>query len=453
MSPVCFVTEVLSTLTLTSAPTLQGVAPFNNGVLAQYKAITNSNSVELATSYTLQWSTTNTFTTIAGSQTFPATGSGGANIWLLNTANTTTCTNCSTLASGSYYFRTYGTSAGTATSPYSSVAGPITMGAPSGGVAVSGAVTYTGTATGPMYVGFYNYSTNAFYGEYIASPSSAAAYTVPDVPIASTYYFVSVVDNNKDGVIDAGDFTDVSGKNPPTVDIAAATTNEDLTLSGAGSSAAVTTQVSSSPGNSNSYSLQFQVSGLVKLPVAVTLTSSTNADGANVAAPTDIAVCSGGNNSCGQGFQIDFNLNTTSPTVGDTYTFGITYSDGTPGTATATVTAVLNAFATLVSPTGTSSSLQPTFTWTDPSNASNYTYQFQLSPQNSNTIWQIPGNNSNSNGMTSSTTSITWGVDPTGGGSTPSVGSLTSGTTYVWQIQVQDSNGNSTQTQTTFVAP
>jgi hypothetical protein len=80
------------------------------------------------------------------------------------------CTNCSTLTNGStYYFRVYGTSAGTATSAYGvfPVSGSpylVTIGAPAptGGVAVSGAVTYPGTAAGPMYVGFFNYSAGNF---------------------------------------------------------------------------------------------------------------------------------------------------------------------------------------------------------------------------------------------------------------------------------------------------
>src|SRR5205807_2301360 len=111
----------------------------------------------------------------------------------------------------------------------------------------------------------------------------------------------------------------------------------------------------------------------------------------------------------------------------------------------------LNAFATSLDPQiGISVSTTPTFTWTDPINASSYTYQFNMNDSNGNTIWQIPGSNSNSNGFTSSTTSITWGTDPTGGGSTPSIGSLTLGTNYSWQIQVQDNNGNSAVTQVQY---
>ena len=96
-----------------------------------------------------------------------------------------------------------------------------TTGAPTGGVTVSGSVTYPGTVTGPLYVGFYNYSTGVFYGQYIQNPTSAQAFTC-QVPIASTYYFVGVIDNNKNGVVDAGDINDVSSQgNPPLANITA----------------------------------------------------------------------------------------------------------------------------------------------------------------------------------------------------------------------------------------
>jgi hypothetical protein len=99
---------------------------------------------------------------------------------------------------------------------------------------------------------------------------------------------------------------------------------------------------------------------------------------------------------------------------------------------------------------------EPNFSWTDASTStgSGFSYSFYLSANSCSgncTIWQIPGQNSNTNGFASSITSITWGTDPTGGGSTPSVGSLTTGDQYNWSITVQDSNGNQAQTSTSFI--
>jgi hypothetical protein len=438
-----------STVTLTAAPTLNGAVGFNNGVFAAYQAITNSNGVEMATSYTLQWSTTSTFTAIAGSKTFPATGTNGGDVWFLNG-----------LTNGSvYYFRAYGTSAGTAVSPYSTVSSAVTIGANTTGSTVSGAVTFSATATGPMYVGLYDQNTGIFYGEYIASPVSAQAYSVV-VPTSSTavYQPVAIIDQNNDGVIDWGDIQDTNHNGGNSlIAVTGNTTGVDITVPSASSTATVTTQSYQSinlGGTSQSYTLNFQVNYQAKLPVAVTLQSSTNSDGANVLAPMDIASCSASSNGCGQGFQIQSQLSSVSPTANDIYTFAVTYSDGTTGMLTATVSAVLNAFATNLLPncntgcTSTSTSTTPTFTWTYPSNPTNYTYQFNLCCSSNGTIWQIPGNNSNSNGFSSSQIPMPAGLawdtagDSEDGNSPASITSLTLGTNYSWRIQVSDSNGN-----------
>ena len=202
-----------------------------------------------------------------------------------------------------------------------------------------------------------------------------------------------------------------------------------------------------------------------KLPVAVTLSAGPNVLNNNGTVAIDMAACSG----CGNA-QFDYSavLAGGKPNVGDTYDFTVTYlnPDGTTSQDTGTVVngAVTgwNGGSTIVgasdaptnlSPVDNNSvSTTPTFTWTDSTSAtgSNFTYSFYLSDQTNCsgncTIWQIPGNNSNSNGFSSSITSIAWPTDPTGGGSTPSVGSLTNDV-YNWSIQVQDPNGNQASTQ------
>jgi hypothetical protein len=314
---------------------------------------------------------------------------------------------------------------------------------------VTGTVSFTGTAAGPLYTGFFDQNTNNFYGQYIASPSSPQTYSV-QVPTGSNYLFVGVVDQNNDGVIDAGDINNTGeGNNVSATVISGPTSNQNLTLPSASAIANLTTQnyLSTISGSSNhTYSLSYIVDGLLKQPVAVSLAS-----GPSAIPPVDIALCGGPGSNCGHGFQISFSTGATVPTVGDTYTFNVTYSDTTTGTLTASVSAVLSAFATNLSPqTGTSTSTTPTFTWTDPANAGNYLYTFNICCSSNSNIWDIPGDNSNANGFSSSTTSITWGTDPTGGGSTPSLGSLVLGTTYNWQIQVEDSNGNTAVTQVPY---
>jgi hypothetical protein len=203
-------------------------------------------------------------------------------------------------------------------------------------------------------------------------------------------------------------------------------------------------------GGVQTYGVDFGVQYLAKLPVAVTLESSSNSDGANVVGPMDIAVCGHGN-SCGSGFWLGFNFGTTSPTAGDTYFFNVTYSDGTSETVAIAVTGVLNAFATNLAPTtGTSTSTTPTFSWTNPAcgPCSGYYYQFALSGP-SGTIWDVP--NSQVVFLPYTTTSLTWGVDPTAPlGNAPSVSALTLGTNYTWQIGIFDNNGNEAITQVNY---
>jgi hypothetical protein len=433
------------TITLTSAPTLSGASPFNTGAVVFFKGITNSG-VEAATSYTLQWSTTNSFSTIAGSQTFPAVGSHGSNLWVVNGQNNPSLTNGSV-----YYFRAYGTSGGTPISSYSSIVGPITIDPPSSGSTVSGAVTFSGTAAGPMYVGVYSEYTQAVYAEYIQSPASMQAYSIV-VPNNSTavYKSFAIIDQNNDGVVDWGDIQDVaysdgSGGVSP-ISVTGTTSNVNIALPSGNSLVTMNTQNY----QSGSYDINFELNDLVKLPVAVTLEASSNSDGANVVGPTDVALCGQTGTSCGHGFQMNFGLGTTAPAVGDTYFFNVKYSDGTSETLPASVSAVLTAFATGLAPT-TGTSTTPTFTWNAPvcGLCSTYLYQFYINPTSGNqgSIWEVPGN---ADGLPYTTTSLVWGTDPTNAGNTPSVGSLTVGSNYLWAVIVVDANNNQAITQVNY---
>jgi Chitobiase/beta-hexosaminidase C-terminal domain len=416
-------------VTVTSAPTIQGASGFNTGAVVQYKAIT-SNGVETPSSYTLQWSTDPAFGTVT-SKTFAANGTK-ADAWFF-----TGLTNGSIL-----YFRAYGSSAGTPVGPISNVYGPVTIGAPTGGNTVSGSVSFSQTPTGPLYVGLLSQTTGNFYAQYFPSPASAQAYSI-QAP-SDTYNFFAILDQNSNGLIDTGDIqdaTDSTSSSSQSVTISGATPNLNLTLPTASSIASVTTQDFRSTNGANvsqNYNLNFRVAGLTKRPVAVNLNF-----GPNAISPVDIAICSNAANSCSNGFQISFSTAGTAPAVNDTYSFNVTYSDSTTGVLFAHVTAVLGNFATALAPTtGSSVSTTPTFSWTDPLNASNFTYQFYMNDSVGNQVWQVPGNNSNSSGFSSSTTSLTWGIDPNDPTNTPTPATLTLGANYSWSLTVQDSNGN-----------
>jgi len=423
-----------ATVILSAAPTIKTMAGTNSGAVAQFKPPV-INGVEAPTSYTLQWSTTSSFAAVAGSQNFPATGNE-VSVWFVNG-----------LTNGSvYYFRAYGTSAGTAVGPYSAVYGPVSVGPLTSGSAVSGAITFTGAATGPLYAGFYNQDNNTTpaYLETIPGPVSMQAYSV-NVPNSSSAVYIPVaeIDQNNDGTIDPGDITNVNFQGGP-IAVPGAVTNQNLTLPSGNALAYVSTQHFLS-GSTQYYGLYFNLIWASKLPVAVTLLNSYNTDGANIdSGPMDIANCAVSNTNCSSGqtgFQIFLNLGTTAPSIGDAYLFNVTYSDGTTGTLVATVTNVLSTFATSLSPqTGTSTSTTPTFTWTDPvcGACGGYTYLFYLSGP-SGTVWSVPGNG---NGLPPGTTSLTWAVDPTSSSNLPSVSSLTLGTSYSWSVTVQDGNYN-----------
>ena len=436
-------------VTIPAAPSVNAITPTDLGVVINFKAVTttlgNGIQVEVPTSYQVGWSTSPTFATIAGNKSFAAGGANGTGVLILN--NQVQGLSSNFVNSTTYYFRVRAVnSAGH--SPWTVFGGagtatPIVVGAPTGGNTVTGTVTFTGEPNGPLYVGFYNVTNGQVNATSIANPVSPQAFSV-NVPTGSTYYFFAVIDQNNDGMIDAGDTSNTHGELALTA-ISGPTSGLNLTLPAAGSSANVTTmhwKQTNNNGTYTGYNVNFDVREGNLLPVAVTLTA-----GPNSINPIDIGKCI----DCGSAqFQYWVPLNSVTPTVGDTYTFHVTYSNGTEEDKQPAVTGVLNAFTTNMTPSGAGAGTTPTFSWTDPANASSYTYQFYLQANNGGTVWSIPGNNSNSKGFSSSVTSITWGTDPTDGSNPPSVGSLTVGTGYTWSLTAQDSNGNGAQTQVNF---
>ena len=449
-----------------TGPPLYAISPMNLGVAISFNALTDSNGVETVGGYTVQWSTSSTFSS-TGSYSFAANGTN-ANVWILNNSLSGMT---SSFANGTaYYFRARGELAnGTIHTPWTVYGGgtptAVTIGAPSGAgyFTVSGAVTLPAgvTLTGPLYVGFFNQSTGSVFATYIASPSNSSsnAYTVSVPNTAGSYYFFGIVDQNKNGLIDAGDLTNTrGGGNANTVTISGNTTGENETLSGSAGTIAAITQFyqNSQPGGSGSgYNIGLNIRQGYKLPVSVTLTAASNQD---MILPIDIGACG---NDCGNPQWQYYAPVGGTPHVGDTYTFSVTYSDGTTANLIGTLTgwngttAIVGAgdLVTNLAPTvNSSTSLTPTFTWTYPANASALTYNFYIFSGTNGTIWQVPSNNSNLDGFPSTVPDIVWGTDPTGDGSnTPTLGSLTSGVTYYWQIQAQDSNGNQAQTQVYYI--
>ncbi len=453
-----------------SNPSFGSVTPTDQGVVISYNPNTinvNGGKSETATSYDVQWSTSSNFGTSPVLHNFKANGKG-TTIWILN--NGTSGVSGSPFTNGTpYYFEVRARNAVGPAASWTVLGGgtptSVTPGASTTGVQVSGTVTIPAgiTPTGPLYAGFYNQNTNTVYGARIAAPVVGAnAYTVYVPSDSNTDYInFAILDQNNDGLVDAGDVTN-TGDNSPGMAITAPLTGQNPALTTASSTATVTTryqQNTNSGGTGSNYTLNFGVREANKLPVAVTLTA-----GPNMINPIDIASCYGCGNT-----QFDFysSINGVVPTVGDTYTFTVTYSDGSQDTGS-TVNGKVTSFgstgaivgasdlATNLSPSATSStSVTPTFTWTYPAGASsaNYVYSFYISDSNGNTIWQIPSNNSNFNGFAYSqdpTATLVWGTDPISGDNSSPTGNLNTSTQYNWEIQIQDSLGNSAQAGTWY---
>ena len=483
-------------------PTISGFVPNAQGVLIPFSPSKNSNGIEDANGYVVQWSTSPTLGGGSGGGQFLCAESGNVcpshafapsgdkGVWLLN--NAVLAGSGFSFSSGqTYYFQArsfntldtanphpngwcnYTSTGCSGTSGFTGV----TIGTPTCTgtcTAVSSSVTIPASITintgAPLYVGLVQFSNgsggspSAFYVTEIASPVNGANDFTVTVPSGSNYAVLGILDQNHSGGIGVGAVTNVQDNITPNLTISGTSQAvPGITLPTANSVAQVQTQYTqntSSSGSSTSYQLNFDVRDSNKLPVAVTLTS-----GPNVINPVDISnYCQGCGNTQ---FQYYATIPGGTPNVGDTYDFTVTYLDGSQDTGTTVNGAVTgwngtssvvgaSDLATNLQPSLTdSTSLTPTFTWTYPASASSYTYSFYLCCNSNGNIWQIPGNNSSSNGFTSSqipAASIPWSTttDPTGASNPPTVTNLTGGTTYNWSIQVQDSNGNQAQTQVNY---
>ena len=442
-------------------PTIKTIAPTDQGVAISFKAVT-SNGVEAATSYDVQWSTSSTFASATTTYNFKAVGTG-SNVWILN--NGTAGVSGNPFTNGqTYYFEVRARNAAGPASSWTVYGGGtpigVAIGASTSGNEVQGTVTIPSgvTPTGPLYVGYYNQSTNTVYGTRIASPGGSNPFTVYVPSDANNdYTLFEILDQNNDGLIDAGDVTNVRN-NSGDVAITGPLTGQNLMLGIANSTATATTQyysIKTLTSNATGYNLNFDVREGNKLPVAVTLLS-----GPNVINPVDISnYCPG----CGNvKFQYQVPIDSTMPSVGDTYSFKITYSDSSSDTET--ITSAVTGWNGTNAVVGSSDSpsgllpndqagLAPQFTWTDPSADSTDLFSYSISDPSGNIVWQIPGSNSSSMGLPSSITSLTWGTDPTDPNNDLQSGVvLLDSTNYTWYIQAQDSNGNQALTQVMFGA-
>jgi hypothetical protein len=453
--------------TPSSGPTIASVVPADHGVVVTYGSNTIIDTgvfseAEQFTSYKLEWSTSSSFNSITGSLTFTANGIGGASVIILNsdTANLT-----GSFADGTaYYYRLSGfinttqygpTNYGSSTavtggqlasaSNCATIAGS-TCSAMSGSVIIPAGVT----VNGPLYVGVYSSIKGVF---------AIRAYTTPTVgsnsftfyaPNGTNYFFFAILDQNNNGLIDAGDLNNINGNTNSRLDISGGQSGLSLDLPGGNSVSKVRTSylnlADEGLSGVHAYDLLIDLWGNGKMPVAATLTS-----GPNLVSPIDLQpcmTCEGGDAAFVYAISIG-----SIPTVGDTYSITVTYSDNSTEVLTPKVTAMLDdsALVTNIAPVGANASTTPTFTWTYPASASDYTYLFYL--WQTTIRWEIPASGSINYGFLSSDipgASITWGTDPTGNALNNISGALIANASYTWEIETFDSNQNSAIEETSF---
>jgi hypothetical protein len=403
-----------STPTLT-APSFQGVVPFSKGALVNYAPILGTGMLELATSYDVQWSTSSSFASIAGTLNFTAQGANNPMCFL------------SGLTDGTLYYLRIRGNVLAVNGPWSATS-TLTPNATSGAYTVTGTVSLPAgvAATGPLAVALVDDVNKRYYITSFASPGASNAYTLSGV-VAGSYKLFGILDQNHNGVIDPGDITNTNGNGLP-VTVAANLAGQDLPLSNAASTAQLTTQHWKQSGayTGEGYNLNFRVNGNVKLPVNFTLQLGANGT-------FDVGVNSNG------GDRYQYWVNSLRPTVGDSYPVTVAYSDGTSETQTPAVTAVLDSFAQNLSPTTTGSGVTtPTFTWAAPLNPpAAYTYDLWIASQMGQ-LWSYWG-------MPSSQLSVIYNVD-----NSASQPTLTQGTLYNWSVGVTDAQGNSAQMQVNY---
>jgi len=293
------------------APSGLTIAPGDTFALVQYNqnnsnALQDNNGREIATSYKVYWGTDVNATNGAGSPaTFTAHGTNNDKSYIVRN-----------LAPGTWYFKMSALVGNTESAASTPVQAALAAG--TGAFTVSGAVTFPGTATGPLYVGLFDGKNSVIYGKEIPTPfSSGVTYSITGVP-AGNYQAFAIIDQNNNGLIEPGDISNVSSNHggPPPLTVSGNIANNNIALTSAVSTMDVTTNHQQFNGSNDSYGINFNLSWGTKRPVAMTLIS-----GPNEALPWDMTVDS--SNGIGTGLP-----NGVVPVAGDTYQFQMTFSDG-----------------------------------------------------------------------------------------------------------------------------
>ncbi len=304
--------------------------------------------------------------------------------------------------------------------------------AASGTGSATGKVYFPGvTTTGHnLYVAMVDFSVQdqpKFSVFAVTSPASGVSYTINNVP-AGNYEVVAFLDLNDSGTYDAGDvgWLDNDDFGPKVTVSTAAVTVADITLNNVDSSIVLATDHGKQQWG-EWYTLKLIVQSMKKRVVNARIVS-----GPQLSSSVDAAA---------DGMELEARANVAArPTVGESYQVEVTYSDGTTETVSKSVTAVLDGLPTPLAPVGYSAyNAKPTFSWSAPSPApAEYVYSLWMNENNGGWMWDAWA-------IPSSTTSLVYASQGDFNQAT-----LNNNTTYNWNIEAKDRNGNSAQNQVSF---
>ena len=292
--------------------------------------------------------------------------------------------------------------------------GPVVIGAFSGGNKLTGNITFGQEATGPMFVAVY--AETAAFATYIDTPVSPQAYSIEGLP-AGDYQYVVLLDMNDNGVLDTGDYhTGFESEHILNVD------GDEIKNHIFGPLPNSMTRVSTSHDVDewgDHYGLRFTVEDGLKSWV------NASVSGPNIPGTIDL-------NRLNHDWGFGFDLSSTRPLIGDTYSFSVAYADSTTEIMQRSVTTVIDSFPTPLTPTGyVAGATQPTFHWLPPmSPPSEYGYTLNVWEDMGRGIWYTSD-------ISSDQTYVDYNDDGWAAEDT-----LNEGTQYFWRVGVIDSNGN-----------
>jgi hypothetical protein len=385
----------------------------NGGNIVLWDAPRGVNSLPIAEKYTVYWSS---------SPTGPAIEANSREVW-----------------SGDKDFFVH--SGGSASLYYSVTArvGDISVSSAwtpvsrsSGTGSVNGKIYFPGvTPTGPLMVALAEESQMPprFQVVVIPNPTSGATFTASNVA-PGTYTVYPLLDLNNSGTFDYGDIGPAdSNDSSATVTVESSPVSApDITLANQNAFTILTTSHGKN-GEYDWYHLQLSVQSMKKQVVRAQVLP-----GPQIASAIDLARHEN---------QFEVWKNVSRPSVDDAYPVVLTYFDGSTETVNCTVTGVLDAFATPVSPVGyLAYEPNPTLRWSAPSVApADFRYSLWVNPVSAPDqgwdVWGIPKTQSSwVYGMQGDVVEQT----------------LDREASYDWAITVTDRYGNQAQNQASFIA-